>query len=476
VTAELLERTVGVFQDWLDLPDPAALYATLGTVAANRLDGDPVWLLLVGAPSSGKTEILQAVSSLDGVHPTASLTEAGLLSGSPARERTKDATGGLLRKVGEHGIILAKDFGSVLSLHADSRSQVLAALREVYDGSWTRNVGTDGGRTLHWQGKCGLIAGVTPTIDRHQAVMGTMGERFILLRLAAADPSAQAEKALEHRSRSVEMRDELAKAVKTLFEQDDLSAPERTEADKRRLIALAVFVVRCRSAVERDGRTREIELIPDAEAPARLVLTLDRLLDGLLALGTEHTTAWGIVEAAALGSIPRIRRAALQALYPDGVMSLSEISEAIDYPRRTSERALEDLVAHRVLSVERCGSGKPTLWKISLWTADNWPQATFPEISDGISPRTFPEISEGICPDSETRSNRARTHKDDKSGKVVDLPLGRVNDPADPACADQGSAAGARPLPLSVAVGADPASDQRATPLADRAARELGEP
>jgi hypothetical protein len=129
-----LDDTVAVFQKWLDLPYPAALYATLGTVAANRLEGDPVWLLLVGAPSSGKSEILQATGSLEGVHPTASLTEAGLLSGSPKREKAKHATGGLLRKVGDHGIVLAKDFGSVLSLHHDARAQVLAALREVYDG------------------------------------------------------------------------------------------------------------------------------------------------------------------------------------------------------------------------------------------------------------------------------------------------------------------------------------------------------
>jgi putative DNA primase/helicase len=52
-----LESTVAVFQRWLHLPDPDPLYAVLGTIAANRLPGDPVWLLDVGGSSWGKSEL-----------------------------------------------------------------------------------------------------------------------------------------------------------------------------------------------------------------------------------------------------------------------------------------------------------------------------------------------------------------------------------------------------------------------------------
>ena len=39
-----VDEVVDVFQKWLHLPKPEALLAVLGTVAANQMDGDPVWI------------------------------------------------------------------------------------------------------------------------------------------------------------------------------------------------------------------------------------------------------------------------------------------------------------------------------------------------------------------------------------------------------------------------------------------------
>jgi hypothetical protein len=114
----------------------------------------------------------------------ATITPAGLLSGTPKKQQVKGAKGGLLQQIGDFGIIVLKDFGSVWSMRADNKAETLAALREVFDGSWTRHLGTDGGKTLSWQGKVGLIFGATGVIDAHYSVIGAMGDRFLLSRLA----------------------------------------------------------------------------------------------------------------------------------------------------------------------------------------------------------------------------------------------------------------------------------------------------
>lgn len=381
-SGEALAEAVAVFRRYLYLPDPAPLYAVLATVAANRMAGDPVWLLLVAPPGAGKSELIQPLGALPDVYPVATLTEAALLSGTPKRERPDTASGGLLRTIGDFGILLAKDFGSVLSMQRDARAAVLAALREVYDGEWTRHVGTDGGRTLHWSGKVGLVAGCTPTIDRHHAVMGAMGERFVLYRLPRVDAQEQARRALAHAGSEKQMRAELGETVAALFAQP-FAPPADLGPYSERLVTLAAFVVRGRSAVERDGYSREVELIPEPEAPTRLVVVLARLLAGLHAIGVDPDTAWRVVGTAALDSIPALRRAVVNTLSAvEAELATAKIAEATGYPKNTTERALEDLVAHGVVTANRHGQGKATTWQLADWAAASYAAATTsPEMS-----------------------------------------------------------------------------------------------
>jgi hypothetical protein len=241
VSVKTLAEVVSIFQSNLYMPDPTVLYVVAGAMAANRLDGDPVWLLVVGPPSSGKTEVLSSMSGLENVHPAATLTEGALLSGTAQRDHAQDAKGGLLREIGEYGIVLAKDFGSVLSINRDTRSQMLAALREIYDGSWTRRVGVDGGKVLHWEGKIGLIGGCTPAFDRHHAVIAAMGDRFVLFRLGGMVESEESrqdrakqlmQRALSGSGDEKQLRRQLSEAVIGLFagikdEPRDLIEDER---------------------------------------------------------------------------------------------------------------------------------------------------------------------------------------------------------------------------------------------------------
>jgi predicted transcriptional regulator len=381
------------FRGWLHLPDTGALDVVLGTIAANRLEGDPVWLLLVGPPGGGKSEILNAAYGLEDTHPTGTLTEASLLSGTPRRETASDAKGGLLRVIGDRGIIVCKDFGSVLSMNRDARAAVLGALREVYDGAWTRHVGTDGGRTLSWTGRVGLVGGCTPTIDRHHAVMGAMGERFTLYRLRDVDPDVQAREALRHSGRERAMRAELGEAVREVLSK--LEKPrERTDGETDQLIGLATLVVRARSAVERDGYTREIELVPGSEAPTRLVIVLDRLLSGLDAIGCDRAEAFRVVTKAALDSIPALRLAVLDTLYAEDDLDTNTIAGAVLHPASTTRRALEDLTAHGLVTRRR-GEGEkdPHRWSLAKFSRNRM---------DFLKPleTVFPEMS------SNTRSGR----------------------------------------------------------------------
>jgi hypothetical protein len=178
-----LHRVIEKFNEWVALTSARPIYAVLGTVAANLLPGDPVWLGLIAPPSSAKTELLNSVRHLPYVVPAATLTPAALLSGTSKKQREAGSKGGLLRQIGDFGILAHKDFGSILSMRPEAKAEVLASLREIYDGSWTRHLGTGGGRTFSWRGKVGLIFCCTEDYDAHYSVIGSLGDRFLLCRL-----------------------------------------------------------------------------------------------------------------------------------------------------------------------------------------------------------------------------------------------------------------------------------------------------
>ena len=112
------------------------------------------------------------------------------------------------------------------------------------------------------------------------ALASAMGERFNFYRLSAGDDEILAERALEHVERGPLMRQEMADAVRGFFERLDLTGAVRTPEGptKTRLVNLATFSAACRSAVERDGYTREVHLISDREAPGRLVVSLANIV------------------------------------------------------------------------------------------------------------------------------------------------------------------------------------------------------
>lgn len=418
MTATPVDQVVDTFQKWLYLPKPQVLLAVLGAVAANHMQGDPVWLMVVGPPGGGKSEILQAVLGVAHMHPAATITERALLSGTAKREREEGAKGGLLREIGNYGILVCKDFGSLLSMHREERARTLAALREIYDGSWTRHVGVDGGRVLHWTGKVGLIAGVTPTIDRHHAVMGAMGERFVLIRLPHADNAAQARRALAHVGHENQMRSELSDAVRDLFRKAQKQRRQLTIHEQDRLVALATVVVRCRSSVERDSYSREIELVPGSEAPTRLIVVLANLLAGLDAIGVPEDQAWDVVTQTALDSMPRLRHDLMLALYDaTDEVDTTALGEQVRHPTTTTRRALEDLTAHYV--VERHPQGKG---HADLWTLAEWVQKGLGDALRALPDRGVPETSHTPLEAPISSSSSEKYAYDDLTGTPTEKP------------------------------------------------------
>jgi hypothetical protein len=128
-----------------------------------------------------------------------------------------------------------------------------------------------------------------------------------------------------------------------------------------RLVDLADLVSRARSTVIRDSYRREIELVPDSEAPGRVVGALARVLTGLRLIGVEEAEAWRVTVKTGLDSLPAARLQALEYLLERDEATTTDVATELGLPNPTTHRTLGDLTAHGVLERESQGQGKADL-------------------------------------------------------------------------------------------------------------------
>ena len=357
---------------------------TAGAIST-LLPTDPVWVLIVAGPGGAKTEIIRGLNSLDFVFPINDLTPQTFLSGDK-----NNSKGSLLHRLPSPALITMKDFTSVLEMNSDKQRAILSQLREIYDGEYSKEFGT--GESKAWHGKIGFIAGVTQVIDKHQANIQTLGERWIKYYPVQSEPLELAKRALSNSGDEVAMRSEIQQAFKDYIE--GLEIPEKLdglpEHFKDAIIHLATFCAIARSAIIRDGKTREIEYVPEPEHPTRLVKQLSNLFQSLAIISGDFTNEdYGYIYKIGMDSLPMIRRQIVDYLYNSGSpQTLLDILTAIKRPKPTVGRQIEELVLLDVLRSSGRSSIEYELHpqaKVLLDHAFMIATEPFSEISVGVS-------------------------------------------------------------------------------------------
>lgn len=374
------------FKKWLgDEYDLDTASAAIAAAASERLPGDPLWLLIVAGPGGAKTETVQALAGAGAYVTSTIASESALLSATPRRERNKKATGGLLRKIGDRGVLVIKDVTSILSADRNTRASVLAAIREIYDGRWERNVGTDGGATLTWVGRIVIVGAVTTAWDAAHAVVATMGDRFVLLRPKTSTGRKRAGRgAVRNTGGEAAMRKELAAAVGGVVAHMDPAGHRLNDSEVEQLLNAADIVTMARSAVERDYRG-DILFAHDPEMPTRFAKQLVQLLRGAIAVGMTPADGMRLTLRCARDTIPPLRRDILLDLANNPQSTLRDVRRRISKPRNTVRRELECM---HMLGLLRCdetdqigNDGKEyTIWHYRL--ADDYDEKTLRAMVD----------------------------------------------------------------------------------------------
>lgn len=338
-------------------PDIGALATALSVATAHYFPQDePIWLMIVGPPGSGKTSVcINSVLQLPWTYNIDTLTPNTFLSGF-----SKGAGGNcsLLNHIGTQenrsGILTMAEFSAFLGLREENRREIGSQMRRIYDGYLDRATGVG---WLEWSGKVTFIVAATSGAERTWGTMKDLGERFMTIRWPRGDGIEQAKKAQQQIGREEEIKSKTAELLQIVVgENFPLIRPGQLsgeEINTTGIAYLAEIVAITRAKVERDKSwKREIIEEPEPEGPTRIMKAMCQVAAGHASLMRRchiDNEDLKVSKRLAIDSIPPARWNVISAFrsHSSGnlgtVLGFASLLRRTQIPQSTLNWALEEL-------------------------------------------------------------------------------------------------------------------------------------
>ncbi len=374
-------------KDMNDIGDPDYIKLCYATIIGNQMPGrKPIWIMLVAPPSSGKTTALNAFDGLKLVNsssgekfePTVNISDLTENSFASGMNRGDKQTS-LLHKIPRGGVLVFKDFTSILSKQEQTRRVIMGQLREIYDGAYVKRTGN--GEDVLWKGKAGAIAGVTESVFQHLESMSAMGDRFIMYQVKQPDRKKvllfkldQEQLGFTESTVMPELKMMSAEYLQRAFDtigDVNIVLPKQHQTE---IIDVADFCTMVRSGPITHAFTGKILFVPQPEMPSRM-------FDQMLALGAAFVFMrkmdepgaddfmqeedFRIIYKIAFDSIPVVRRMALRYLTVfGGGVDAASLARKLNYETEVVASWLAQLNALGVVErVKRSNGGN--FWKLN---------------------------------------------------------------------------------------------------------------
>jgi hypothetical protein len=346
-TSEKWRKLCSILKQWFHEPDLQALRVLLAMYASHTcIQDDPVWALLIAPPSTGKTSIgIRALSFLPGTYTIGDLGTASLLSGY------KEAGGLLSQLPNGNGVLLFPEFSTITHKRPEIRSEIQSQLRAVYDGEFSKQVGSKA-KTLRWKGKITVVAACAPQVERQWAVYQDLGERFIYIRWRHNEDAPQiADSVLRQIWMGRGTLAQLRENVLAFVDPESLKPATICTKAPDNAVALCEMICRLRTPIRRgiiNGKT-QVTYVEATESIARLFRSLCQVAKGnaMLERRAEVSEAdFRLVRRIAIDNLPSGRGTLLNLLLhsQDHEISLSEAEQLTNIPHATLFRVREDLI------------------------------------------------------------------------------------------------------------------------------------
>lgn len=318
---------------------------------------DPLWLLIVGNPSSNKTTLVDLIAPDKHVYRLDTMTSNPFSSGQREKEKPQD-----LLPLLDGKCFVIKEYATIFGRSDEMVKQLISDLVSIYDGEYAKHSPTRG--TVRYKSFFSHIGCVTPmALNSRQVYMSAVGARFLFLRI---EPLSDEEKNDSmngiFNKEIIQNNQDIAAIVCSYCDQirnfiEHGVIPEINSEMEEKLKVLAKLTARARGIVitnpssyeGNDGKKRTHYEVDDMqiEEPFRALKQLKKLAECLAIVNSNQIVGeeeLSIVKRVVLSSMP-VRRADILRVFEKGtIFTVKEASEKLDKNNKTVRRNLDELV------------------------------------------------------------------------------------------------------------------------------------
>lgn len=401
------DEALAVWDKWLVVSNYDVLDICMAVAISVRYENiRPLWLLVTGPPSSGKSTAIMALEALPWMFSSSTLTPSALISGV---DRHTGGDASMLPHL-NNKCISFKDLTALFSMAPEKLAEILGLLRDSWDGHVRKDFGN--GVVRDYRVRFAWIAGVTSQIFSSLETMNSvgMGERFLMIDVRRSEPlhaeDAVAYEAVSNSDRITVQERELREAISGYLGNLELpkELPAIPEALKYRLVGIAKGLAMARASVPRSrfGSRRHLTGMVEPEAPARIagqLAVLTRLLAVVRGVPEVTDEEVRIASLTALDSVTPMRFHVLTYILRKPGISFEELALRCRLNGPTVKFLVEDLrmlglVRLRRLRQRQAAQAWPTE------AGSNW-QAANPELAEALR-KQLEEVETEVTAEGET--------------------------------------------------------------------------
>lgn len=364
VTLKVLHKK---YKELLYIEDTDRIDVVLAVALSRKLEGIPIWMIIVGASGDMKSVQLNALMEDEDTYVLHNLTSKTLVNGFKDKQKFPDLAPKLDGK-----LVVIPDMAQILKLHPNEKAELWGQLRDLYDGYAGKESGQ--GSSSKYSGlKVSLLAGSTPAIDGQILIHQDLGTRELLYRTSGnKNKELVMLKCFENEKTEEDIKKELAKVTCTFLKNAEIRKIEPSKETLYELQKIALFTSYMRSNAEFDSYTNDLRSYVYPEEPTRIAKQLKRLFTCLMSLDKNYdekkalNILWHIGKSSAFP----LRLKVFNLLKENPIeFSTSQLSDILDIGKSTAKRECSVLQNIGLVSCRKQETNYPDkfyeYWKIN---------------------------------------------------------------------------------------------------------------